>query len=50
MRIHHATNMLLETDFSISEIAQLNGYDDPNYFIKIFKQQLGITPNRYRKN
>ena len=41
--------MLLETDFAISEIAHLNGFDDPNYFIKLFKQQIGITPNRYRK-
>ncbi|KOY83750.1 helix-turn-helix domain-containing protein [Lysinibacillus macroides] len=48
-RIHHATKMLVETDFAISEVAQLNGFDDPNYFIKIFKQQVGITPNRYRK-
>lgn len=50
VRIHHATKMLLETDFAISEIAHLNGFDDPNYFIKIFKQQIGMTPNRYRKN
>lgn len=49
VRIHNATKMLLETDFAISEIAQLNGFDDSNYFIKIFKQQIGITPNRYRK-
>ncbi|MDM5245965.1 helix-turn-helix domain-containing protein [Lysinibacillus sp. G4S2] len=49
VRIHNATKMLVETDFAISEIAYLNGFDDPNYFIKIFKQQIGLTPNRYRK-
>ncbi|MGE7696004.1 helix-turn-helix domain-containing protein [Lysinibacillus sp. NPDC094177] len=49
VRIHNATKMLVETDFAISEIAYLNGFDDSNYFIKIFKQQIGITPNRYRK-
>ncbi|MFJ7733532.1 helix-turn-helix domain-containing protein [Lysinibacillus sp. NPDC097231] len=50
VRIHNATKMLLDTDFAISEVAQLNGFEDPNYFIKIFKQQIGITPNRYRKS
>lgn len=42
--------MLVETDFAISEIAHLNGFEDSNYFIKIFKQQIGMTPNRYRKS
>jgi len=50
VRIQNALKMLLETDFAISEIAHLNGFDDPNYFIKIFKQQIGMTPHRYRKN
>jgi len=49
VRIHNATKMLVETDFAISEIAYLNGFEDSNYFIKIFKQHIGITPNRYRK-
>ncbi|GLC90132.1 AraC family transcriptional regulator [Lysinibacillus piscis] len=49
IRIQHATKMLVETDFSISEIAQLNGFEDANYFIKIFKQHMGTTPSRYRK-
>lgn len=50
VRIQNAIKMLVETDFAISEIAHLNGFDDPNYFIKIFKQQIGMTPHRYRKN
>jgi len=49
VRIQNATKMLVETDFAISEIADLNGFEDSNYFIKIFKQHIGITPHRYRK-
>lgn len=49
VRIQNATKMLLETDFAISEVAYLNGFEDSNYFIKIFKQHIGITPHRYRK-
>ena len=49
VRIQNSTKMLMETDFAISEIALLNGFDDPNYFSKLFKQLIGTTPNRYRK-
>ena len=49
VRIQNSTKMLIETDFAISEIALLNGFDDPNYFSKLFKQLIGTTPNRYRR-
>ena len=49
VRIQSSSKMLIETDFAISEIALLNGFEDPNYFSKLFKQLIGTTPNRYRK-
>ncbi len=49
IRIQHAQKTLLETDFPISEVAQLNGFEDPNYFAKLFKTYTGQSPNRYRK-
>lgn len=49
IRIHHAQKTLLETDFPISEIAQLNGFEDPNYFAKLFKAYTGHSPYRYRR-
>jgi len=49
VRIQNSTKMLIETDFAVSEIALLNGFEDPNYFSKLFKRLIGTTPNRYRK-
>lgn len=48
-RIQKAQKTLLETDFSISEVAIMNGFEDPNYFAKIFKEYTSQSPNRYRK-
>lgn len=49
IRIQHAQKTLLDTNFPISEVAQLNGFEDPNYFAKLFKAYTGQSPNRYRK-
>lgn len=48
-RIHKAQKTLLETDFTISEVAIMNGFEDPNYFAKIFKEYTNHSPYRYRK-
>ncbi|HIT90113.1 MAG TPA: helix-turn-helix domain-containing protein [Candidatus Merdenecus merdavium] len=42
-----ARKLLVSTD-SINEIAYEVGYEDPNYFIREFKNAFGYTPNRYR--
>jgi AraC-like DNA-binding protein len=34
---------------SIQEIAQAVGMDDSSYFIRLFKKQIGFTPQEYRK-
>lgn len=50
IRIKMATNMLTETQYSITEIAAYCGYHDSNYFGDVFKKLTGVSPNKYRKD
>lgn len=47
-RIEAAKKLLTSSDKPISEIALLTGYEDYNYFTKVFKNMVGITPSKYR--
>lgn len=40
---------LLESDFTVNEIAELLGWRSANVFIQRFKRQNGQTPNEWRK-
>ena len=46
MRINLAQIMLAETELQIAEIAGRVGYDDSNYFIKVFKKYTGVKPSK----
>ena len=49
-RIQTAKNMLIATDFSVSEISERLGYQSTNHFIRQFKNAQKQTPLSYRKN
>lgn len=49
MRIETAKNLLTDTLIPINEIARKVGYEDDNYFSKVFKKKMGCSPNSYRK-
>ncbi|MCZ0703162.1 two-component system response regulator YesN [Natronobacillus azotifigens] len=48
-RINKAKQLLSETELSIKSIALETGYQDPNYFGKVFKKFTGLTPKKYRE-
>jgi len=48
-RINIAQEMLFTSDASVQQIAQTVGIDDPFYFSRVFKKQLGISPTEYRE-
>lgn len=48
LRIKKATQLLLSSSASISEIAELCGFTDSNYFSSVFKKDAGIPPIKYR--
>lgn len=49
IRLEHAVQLLLNTDASIQEISADCGFSSSNYFTKIYKKVLHITPTQYRK-
>ena len=48
-RIKKAEQLLLSTDFSVENISQLTGFSGVSYFGKIFKEKIGKSPLKYRK-
>jgi YesN/AraC family two-component response regulator len=48
-RINKACELLANTDFPISDISNAVGFNDPQYFYKVFKKTVGITAMDYRK-
>lgn len=49
LRISKAKEFMNNTDRTIKEVCFLVGYQDPNYFSRIFKKYVGITPTEYVK-
>ncbi|AGT33538.1 AraC family transcriptional regulator [Geobacillus genomosp. 3] len=49
VRIERAREALAHTDQSLKEICFSVGYNDPNYFSRVFKKQTGLSPSEYRK-
>lgn len=46
-RIEAAEHHLVEGKLSVKEIAYRTGYNDPNYFSRIFKKYKGLSPTSY---
>lgn len=47
-RVERSAGLMLQTNRKISDIAMEVGYEDPRYFMKIFKKVTGETPTDYR--
>ncbi len=49
VRITNAERLLLETELSVTEVADRCGYSDSNYFSTVFKRIKGVSPQKIRK-
>lgn len=49
VRVQKACELLQSTKLSVQEIAELVGYQDVTYFIRMFKKREQVTPLQYRK-
>ncbi len=49
IRINKAIELLRNTEMSIKEVCFACGFQSPQYFSRLFKQQMGITPRELTK-
>ncbi len=48
-RMDMAKKLLKKGGLSLAEIAQQLGYENQQYFSRVFKKKVGVTPGQYRK-
>jgi AraC-like DNA-binding protein len=49
VRVHHAKDLLSNTDVSVTSIASRVGFEDPAYFSRVFHRLVGMSPQAYRE-
>jgi two-component system response regulator YesN len=49
LRVDEAKRLLMSDECAVKEISQRVGYQDPNYFSRIFKKTTGFTPTEYKE-
>lgn len=49
-RVANAQMLLESSDYNMTEIAKIVGYDNPLYFSRVFKKEKGMSPMEYRKS
>lgn len=47
-KIKFAKNLLNNPKINISEVSYASGFEDANYFIRLFKKYEGVTPKQYQ--
>lgn len=48
-RVKRAKELLSNSNYTVKEVCFMVGYKDPNYFSRIFKKRIGLTPSEYVK-
>ena len=49
LRVENAASDLLNSSYSMDKIAEINGFHSTTYFRETFRQYMGISPGKYRK-
>jgi two-component system response regulator YesN len=50
LRLERAEQLLHDTDWRISRIAEHVGFESFSYFSKRFREAMGMTPSEYRRH
>lgn len=49
VRMERARKLLAQTNMLVFEVADAVGFDNPRYFVAVFKKETGLTPKAYRE-
>lgn len=49
VQVKRVKELLTQTELSLAEIADLAGYDHPEYMCVVFKRETGCTPGQFRR-
>ena len=49
-RLHIASQMIMETDYNVSEIATITGFNDVKNFSRRFKELYNLTPTQFKQD
>ncbi|MCA9840347.1 MAG: helix-turn-helix transcriptional regulator [Trueperaceae bacterium] len=49
IRLKRVKQLLIDTDWPLARIAELTGYEHPEYMMVQFKRQFGQTPSQWRE-
>ena len=49
LRMNTAKELIETSDLPLVQISSMCGYEDYNFFAKVFKQDVGMSPRKYRK-
>lgn len=50
IRLNHARELLQDPERSVTSVAFDTGFNDPDYFSRVFRQEFGETPTEYRES
>lgn len=50
VRLHKSLELLCDTDWSVTRIAQECGFDPPELYTRAFRREFKATPTQYRRN
>jgi AraC-like DNA-binding protein len=48
VRMHHAKNLLLLSSLTVKEVSMACGYENPDYFRRMFRRFFDMQPNQFR--
>jgi AraC-like DNA-binding protein/mannose-6-phosphate isomerase-like protein (cupin superfamily) len=48
-RVQKSMELLLETDWAISRIAEETGFESVHYYTRVFTRKIGVPPGQFRK-